>query len=147
MLRVLMPDVPYFTAGRQLNGRKGGRMEMGWCGNRMEYDKNSSERCGGAGLDRGKWQGCDIVALVPSGGDHMRWTCMRTRHALRASRLPDVIVFASSMAMHLAYYDKIAVAHENMVLCLGRSVLRSDVIMPARRDDASRLCRSRLLRR
>lgn len=142
-----MPDVPYFTAGRQLNGRKGGRMEMGWCGNRMEYDKNSSERCGGAGLDRGKWQGCDIVALVPSGGDHMRWTCMRTRHALRASRLPDVIVFASSMAMHLAYYDKIAVAHENMVLCLGRSVLRSDVIMPARRDDASRLCRSRPLRR
>jgi hypothetical protein len=54
MLRVLMPDVPCFTAGRQLNGRKGGWMEMVWYGNRMEDDKNSSERCGGAGLDRGK---------------------------------------------------------------------------------------------
>ena len=147
MLRVLMPDVPCFTAGRQLNGRKGGWMEMVWYGNRMEDDKNSSERCGGAGLDRGKWQGCDIVALVPSGGDHMRWTCMRTRHALRASRLPGVTVFVSSMAMHRAYCHKIAVVHEDTVSCLGRSVLRSDVIMPVGRDDASRLCRSRPLRR
>lgn len=72
---------------------------------------------------------------------------MRTRHALRASRLPGVTVFVSSMAMHLAYYDKIAVVHENMVSCLGCLVSRADVIMPARRDDASRLCRSRLLRR